>query len=161
GDEERCARQITTTLAHRAYRGYATPQNVDMLMSFYTTGRRSGSFDDGIAAVVQRVLVDPKFLFRVEHTPSDVAPRASYHISDLELASRLSFCLWSSIPDDTLLQLAESKQLTKRDVLQKQVARMLADPRAAALTRNFASEWLGLRSLQGHDPVVDQFPDFD
>jgi hypothetical protein len=130
-------------------------------MSFYTTGRRNGSFDDGIAAMVQRVLVDPKFLFRVEHTPNGVAPGAPYHISDLELASRLSFFLWSSVPDDTLLQLAESKQLTKRDVLQKQVHRMLGDPRAAALTRNFASEWLGLRSLQAHDPVVDQFPDFD
>jgi mono/diheme cytochrome c family protein len=160
-DEEPCARQITTMLAHRAYRGYATPQNVDKLMSFYTTGRRNGSFDDGIESMVQRVLVDPKFLFRVEHAPNGVAPGAPYHISDLELASRLSFFLWSSVPDDTLLQLAESKQLTKRDVLQKQVQRMLGDPRAAALTRNFASEWLGLRSLQGHDPVVDQFPDFD
>ncbi|HTB68008.1 MAG TPA: DUF1592 domain-containing protein, partial [Steroidobacteraceae bacterium] len=160
-DEERCARQITTTLAHRAYRGYSTPQNVDALMSFYTTVRRNGSFDDGIEAMVQRVLVDPKFLLRVERTPNGVAPGASYHVSDLDLASRLSFFLWSSIPDDTLLQLAESKQLTKRDVLQKQVDRMLADPRAEALTRNFASQWLGLRSLQGHDPVVDQFPDFD
>ena len=160
-DEDRCARQITMTLAHRAYRGYATPQNVDTLMSFYTARRRNGSFDDGIQAMVQRVLVDPKFLFRVEVTPSGVAPGAPYHVSDLELASRLSFFLWSSIPDDTLLQLAESKQLSKPDVLQKQVRRMLDDPRAAALTRNFASEWLGLRSLQGHDPVVDQFPDFD
>jgi hypothetical protein len=161
GDEERCARQITTTLAHRAYRGYATPQNIDVLMKFYALGHRSGSFDDGIQAVVQRVLVDPKFLFRVERAPDGVAPGAAYHVSDLDLASRLSFFLWSSIPDDTLLQLAESKQLTKADVLRKQVNRMLSDPRAQALTRNFASQWLGLRSLQGHDPVVDQFPDFD
>jgi hypothetical protein len=160
-EEERCARQITSTLARRAYRGYATPENIDTLMSFYTARRRNGSFDDGIQAMVQRVLVDPKFLFRVERAPTGVAPGTPYHVSDLELASRLSFFLWSSVPDDTLLQLAESKQLTKRDVLQKQVARMLDDPRAAALTRNFASEWLGLRSLQGHDPVVDQFPDFD
>jgi hypothetical protein len=160
-DEERCARQITTTLAHRAYRGYSTPQNVDALMSFYTTVRRNGSFDDGIEAMVQRVLVDPKFLLRVERTPNGVTPGAAYHVSDLDLASRLSFFLWSSIPDDTLLQLAESKQLTKPDVLKKQVNRMLGDPRAEALTRNFASQWLGLRSLQGHDPVVDQFPDFD
>ena len=160
-DEEHCARQITTTLAHRAYRGYSTPQNVDALMTFYAAGRRNGSFDDGIEAVVQRVLVDPKFLLRVEATPSGVAPGAPYHVSDLDLASRLSFFLWSSIPDDTLLQLAESKQLTKPDVLKKQVNRMLGDPRAEALTRNFASQWLGLRSLQGHDPVVDQFPDFD
>jgi hypothetical protein len=160
-DEARCARQITTALAHRAYRGYSTPQNIDALMTFYTAGRRNGSFDDGIEAVVQRVLVDPKFLLRVEATPNGVAPGASYHVSDLDLASRLSFFLWSSIPDDTLLQLAESKQLTKPDVLKKQVNRMLGDPRAEALTRNFASQWLGLRSLQGHDPVVDQFPDFD
>lgn len=160
-DEERCARQITTSLAHRAYRGYATAQNVDALMRFYTAGRRNGSFDDGIEAMVQRVMVDPKFLLRVEATPNDVAPGAPYHVSDLDLASRLSFFLWSSIPDDTLLQLAESKQLTKPDVLKKQLNRMLGDPRAQALTRNFASQWLGLRSLQGHDPVVDQFPDFD
>ncbi|HEY4210611.1 MAG TPA: DUF1592 domain-containing protein [Steroidobacteraceae bacterium] len=160
-DEERCARQITTTLAHRAYRGYATPQNVDTLMSFYKAGRKTGSFDDGIQAMVQRVLVDPKFILRVEATPSGVAPGVAYHVSDLDLASRLSFFLWSSIPDDTLLQLAESKQLTKPDVLRKQVNRMLADPRAEALTRNFASQWLELRALQGHDPVVDQFPDFD
>ena len=160
-DEERCAREITTALAHRAYRGYSTPQNVEALMGFYTLGRRSGSFDAGIEAMVQRVLVDPKFLYRVEGTPNGVAPGAAYHVSDLDLASRLSFFLWSSIPDDTLLKLAESKQLTKPSVLQKQVHRMLGDPRAAALTRNFASQWLGLRNLQAHAPVVDQFPDFD
>jgi hypothetical protein len=160
-DEERCAREITTTLAHRAYRGYSTPQNIDALMGFYTLGRRSGSFDDGIEAMVQRVLVDPKFLFRVEATPNGTAPGAAYHVSDLDLASRLSFFLWSSVPDDALLQLAESKQLSKPDVLQKQVRRMLGDPRAASLTRNFASQWLGLRALQAHAPVVDQFPDFD
>ena len=160
-DEERCAHQITTTLAHRAYRGYATSQNIDTLMSFYTAGRRGGSFDDGVQAMVQRLLVDPKFLLRVEAMPNGVAPGAAYHVSDLDLASRLSFFLWSSIPDDTLLQLAESKQLTKPDVLRKQVNRMLGDPRAEALTRNFASQWLELRALQGHDPVVDQFPDFD
>ncbi|MEJ0039646.1 MAG: DUF1592 domain-containing protein [Gammaproteobacteria bacterium] len=161
-DEERCAREITTALAHRAYRGYSTQQNVDSLMGFYTLGRRNGgSFDDGVEAMVQRVLVDPKFLYRVEGTPNGVAPGAPYHVSDLDLASRLSFFLWSSIPDDTLLTLAESKQLTKPDVLQKQVHRMLGDPRAESLTRNFASQWLGLRNLQAHAPVVDQFPDFD
>ena len=160
-DEERCAREITTALAHRAYRGYSTQPNIDALMGFYTLGRRGGSFDDGIEAMVQRVLVDPKFLFRVEGTPNGTAPGAAYHVSDLDLASRLSFFLWSSVPDDTLLQLAESKQLSKPDVLQKQVRRMLGDPRAAALTRNFASQWLGLRALQAHSPVIDQFPDFD
>jgi hypothetical protein len=160
-DEERCAREITTTLARRAYRGYSNQESVDSLMSFYTLGRQNGSFDDGIEAVVQRVLVDPKFLFRVEGTPNATAPGAAYRVTDLDLASRLSFFLWSSIPDDTLLQLAESKQLSKPDVMQKQVRRMLGDPRSAALTRNFASQWLGLRALQAHAPVVDQFPDFD
>jgi hypothetical protein len=161
-DEERCAREITTKLAHRAYRGYSTPQNVDALMGFYSIGRRNnGSFDNGIAAVVQRVLVDPKFLYRVETTPDGVAPGAAYRVSDLDLASRLSFFLWSSIPDDTLLQLAQSKQLSKPDVFKKQVRRMLGDARASALTRNFAAQWLGLRALAGHAPVVDQFPDFD
>ncbi|MEJ0036133.1 MAG: DUF1592 domain-containing protein [Gammaproteobacteria bacterium] len=160
-DEERCAREIATKLAHRAYRGDSTPQNIDALMGFYTLGRRDGSFDDGVEAVVQRVLVDPKFLYRVEGTPNGVAPGTAYRISDLDLASRLSFFLWSSIPDDTLLQLAESRQLSKPDVLQKQVRRMLGDPRAASLTRNFAAQWLGLRALQAHAPVVDQFPDFD
>jgi uncharacterized protein DUF1592/uncharacterized protein DUF1588/uncharacterized protein DUF1587/uncharacterized protein DUF1585/uncharacterized protein DUF1595 len=162
GEEERCARQITTQLARRAYRGNSTPQNVDALMGFYKLGRSNGgSFDDGVEAIVQRVLVDPKFLYRVEGTPTGVAPGAAYRVSDLDLASRLSFFLWSSIPDDTLLQLAESKQLSKPAVLQKQVRRMMGDPRAAALTRNFAAQWLGLRALQAHAPVIDQFPDFD
>jgi uncharacterized protein DUF1592/uncharacterized protein DUF1588/uncharacterized protein DUF1587/uncharacterized protein DUF1585/uncharacterized protein DUF1595 len=161
-DEERCAREITTKLAYRAYRGYSSPQNVDALMSFYKLGRSNGgSFDDGVAAIVQRVLVEPKFLYRVESTPNGAAPGAAYRVSDLDLASRLSFFLWSTIPDDTLLQLAESKQLSKPAVLQKQVRRMLGDPRAEALTRDFASQWLGLRALAGHAPVVDQFPDFD
>jgi hypothetical protein len=162
GDEERCARDITTKLAYRAYRGYSTPQNVDALMSFYKIGRSNGgSFDDGIAAVVQRALVEPQFLYRVESTPNGVAPGAPYRVADLDLAARLSFFLWSSIPDDQLLQLAESKQLSKPAVLQKQVRRMLGDPRASALTRNFAAQWLGLRALAGHAPVIDQFPDFD
>ena len=161
-DEEKCAHDIATKLAYRAYRGNSTPQNVDALMSFYKIGRSNGgSFDDGITAVVQRVLVEPQFLYRVESTPNGVAPGASYRVSDVDLAARLSFFLWSSIPDDTLLQLAESKQLSKPAVLQKQVRRMLGDPRASALTRNFAAQWLGLRALAGHAPVVDQFPDFD
>jgi hypothetical protein len=162
GEEERCAREITTALAHRAYRGYSTPQSVDALMGFYKLGRNNGgSFDNGIAAVVQRVLVDPQFLYRVETTPDGTAPGAAYQVNDLDLASRLSFFLWSSIPDDQLLKLAESKQLSKPAVFQKQVRRMLGDARASALTRNFAAQWLGLRALAGHAPVVDQFPDFD
>jgi hypothetical protein len=160
-EEEPCAREIATTLARRAYRGYATSRHVDTLMEFYALGRRGGSFDDGIEAVVQRVLADPKFVYRMESTPADVAPGAAYRIGDLDLASRLSFFLWSSIPDDTLMQLAESGELGKPDVLRREVRRMLADPRASALTKNFAGQWLGLRNLAAHAPVVDQFPDFD
>jgi hypothetical protein len=160
-EEEACARNITKALAHRAYRGYAGDRQVDGLMKFYAIGRKEGSFDNGIEAVVQRVLVDPKFLLRLEATPANVAAGTAYRVSDLDLASRLSFFLWSSIPDDTLLQLAESGELGKPEVMQVQVRRMLADPRSAALTKNFASQWLGLRNLSGHAPVVDQFPDFD
>ena len=160
-DEAKCARQIATTLARRAYRGNSTSAHVDSLMEFYALGRRNGAFDDGIEAVVQRVLVDPKFIYRVESTPQNLAPGAAYHVSNLDLASRLSFFIWSSIPDDTLLQLADSGQLSKPEVLRQQVRRMLGDPRASALTKNFAGQWLGLRNLQAHAPVVDQFPDFD
>jgi len=160
-EEQACARRIATTLARRAYRGYSTSKHVDALMEFYAVGRRGGSFDDGIEAIVQRVLADPKFVYRMEALPANLAPDAAYPVSGLDLASRLSFFLWSSIPDDTLLQLGESGELTKTDVLQQQVRRMLADPRASALTENFASQWLGLRNLAAHAPVVDQFPDFD
>jgi hypothetical protein len=160
-DEEACARQIATTLARRGYRGHATSENVDTLMKFYSIGRKSGSFDDGIEAIVQRMLVDPKFVYRMEATPQNLADGAAYSVSDLDLASRLSFFIWSSIPDDTLLKLADDRQLGKPDVLRREVRRMLADPRAVALTQNFAGQWLGLRGLSAHAPVVDQFPDFD
>ena len=160
-DEERCAREIAATLARRAYRGYASSKHVDALMGFYSIGRRGGSFDDGIEAVVQRVLVDPKFVYRAEVTPANAAPAVAYRINDLDLASRLSFFLWSSVPDETLLKTAESGQLGKPEVLRREVRRMLADPRASALTKNFAGQWLGVRNLASHAPVVDQFPDFD
>ena len=160
-EEETCAREIATVLAHRAYRGEVTPERVNTLMAFYALGRRGGSFDDGIEAIVQRVLVDPRFVYRLESTPANVARGSAYNISDLDLASRLSFFLWSSIPDDTLLKLAEGHELGKTDVLRQQVRRMLADPRASAFTKNFAGQWLGVRNLAGHAPVVDQFPDFD
>ncbi len=161
-EEETCARKIAANLARRAYRGYVTPQHVDNLMKFYAIGRANdGSFDSGIEAVVQRVLADPKFLFRMEATPANLEAGTPYHISDLDLASRLSFFLWSSIPDDTLLQLADAGRLGDPTVLKQQVDRMLADPKAQAFTRNFAGQWLGLRVLEGDQPVVDQFPDFD
>jgi Protein of unknown function (DUF1592)/Protein of unknown function (DUF1588)/Protein of unknown function (DUF1585)/Protein of unknown function (DUF1587)/Protein of unknown function (DUF1595) len=159
--EEACAREIATTLARRAYRGYATAKDIDSLVSFYASARRSGTFDSGIEAIVQRVLSDPKFVYRIESTPPALAPETAYRVSDLDLASRLSFFLWSSIPDEPLLRLAQSGQLSQPAVLQQQVERMLSEPRAAALTRNFAGQWLGLRNLAAHAPVVDQFPDFD
>lgn len=162
GDEAGCAHDIAQTLARRAYRGEDTPEDVQTLLKFYTAARqKGGSFDDGVEGIVQRVLAEPKFLFRIEASPAGVAPGAAYQVSDKDLASRLSFFLWSSIPDDPLLQLAQQGQLSQPQVLRAQVERMLADPKAAALTKNFAGQWLGLRGLSGRQPVVDQFPDFD
>jgi hypothetical protein len=160
-DEEKCAREIAGTLARRGYRGQATGENVETLMRFYALGRKDGTFDDGVEAIVQRVLVDPKFVYRMETTPANLAAGTAYRIGDLDLASRLSFFIWSSIPDDTLLKLAENRELAKPDVLRQQVRRMLEDPRAVALTQNFAGQWLGLRGLSAHAPVVNEFPDFD
>jgi hypothetical protein len=161
GEEQRCARQIATALTRQGYRGYATDADVDTVMQFYANGQRNGGFDAGVEAMVQRVLVDPKFLFRVESAPAQLAVGSAYKVSGLDLAARLSFFLWSSVPDDELLRLGTSGQLLKDDVLRTQVRRMLADPRASALTSNFAEQWLGLRALATHEPVVDQFPDFD
>lgn len=159
--EEACARRIAATLAHRAYRGFDTPADVDTLMKFYALGRRGGSFDQGVEALVQRTLADPKFIFRVESAPSGLPAGTPYRVSDLDLASRLSFFLWSSIPDDELLSLAAKGELHEDRVLRAEVRRMLADPRAAALATNFADQWLGLRALTAFDPVVDRYPDFD
>jgi hypothetical protein len=161
GAEERCARQIATALVRKGYRGYATDVDADTLVKFYTDGARSGGFDTGVESMVQRVLVDPKFLFRVETAPANLPAGTAYRISDLDLAARLSFFLWSSIPDDELLRLANAGELGQDDVLRAQIRRMMADPRATALTTNFADQWLGLRALATHEPVVDQFPDFD
>jgi Protein of unknown function (DUF1592)/Protein of unknown function (DUF1588)/Protein of unknown function (DUF1587)/Protein of unknown function (DUF1585)/Protein of unknown function (DUF1595) len=161
GAPERCARQIAAALTHAAYRGYATDADVNTVLQFYTSGQRNGGFDSGVEAMVQRVLVDPKFLIRVESAPSTLAPGAAYRVSDLDLAARLSFFLWSSVPDEELLRLANAGQLGQDQVLRAQVRRMLADPRAQALTTNFAEQWLGLRALASHEPLVDEFPDFD
>jgi hypothetical protein len=161
GTQESCVRQIAADLARRAYRGHSTDEDVDTLVKFFNIGQQGGSFDSGIESMVQRVLVDPKFLFRVETAPTQLAAGTAYRISGLDLAARLSFFLWSSIPDDELLRLASSGELGKDDVLRAQVRRMMADPRATALTTNFADQWLGLRALATHEPVVEEFPDFD
>jgi mono/diheme cytochrome c family protein len=156
-----CARTILTTLARRAYRRNVTTADVEPLMAFYREGRAQGGFDAGIEHALRRLLVSPEFLLRVERDPANAAPGAVYSISDVELASRLSFFLWSSVPDDELLNLATKRQLSESAVLARQVRRMMADPRAEAFVRNFAGQWLFLRNLDAVVPVQSVFPDFD
>jgi mono/diheme cytochrome c family protein len=160
-DEEGCARRIIGTLARRAYRGQATPADLERLHAFYTLGRKAGTFDTGIQTALQRILASPKFAFRVERDPENVAAGAVYRISDLELASRLSFFLWSSIPDDELLRIAAGGTLHTPVVLHQQVRRMLADSKSDALIQNFAGQWLYLRNLKSFQPNSLEFPDFD
>ena len=162
GAEERaCAEEILSTLARRAYRRPATAADLDTLLEFYEKGRAAGDFDAGIEMALRRLLVSPEFLFRIERDPEGAAPNAPYRISDLELASRLSFFLWSSIPDDELLDVAAAGSLREPGVLEGQVRRMLADPRAEALVTNFAAQWLYLRNLPAVSPDFIVFPDFD
>jgi hypothetical protein len=161
-DETSCARKILSTLARRAYRGEVTPDDLRVLDDFFRRGRaEGGTFDAGIDLALRRILSSPRFIFRVEHDPASVAPDAVYALSDLELASRLSFFLWSSIPDDALLELADRGRLKIPSVLQGQVRRMLADPKAQALVDNFLGQWLQLRNLRGKQPNSHEFPDFD
>jgi hypothetical protein len=160
--EDECARTIASTLAGKAFRRPATAADLDTLMAFFEAGREDGgSFDYGIEAVVQRILADPEFIYRSEVEPADVAPGQPYRISDLELASRLSFFLWSSIPDTELVELASQGRLHDTKVLEQQVARMIADPRAEAFIENFTGQWLNVRGMKASEPVVDLFPDFD
>jgi hypothetical protein len=159
-DEQGCAAKILNTLATRAYRRpvAATGPEMDTLLGFYRTGREAGTFDSGIQRAVARVLVDPNFLFRFEREPANVAPGASFRLSDLELASRLSFFLWSSVPDDELREAAVRGQLKNPAVLERQVRRLLTDSRADSLVSNFAGQWLFLRELKNVRP---DSPDFD
>ena len=158
--EEACAKSILSRIAHQAYRRPLTQADVTPLMAMYAEGRKDGDFEHGIEAGLELVLVSPSFLFMRESDEGST-PGAAHRISDLELATRLSFFLWSSIPDAPLLAVAEKKQLSKPDVLKQQVVRMLADPRAAALTDNFAGQWLYLRRLEFQRPDKTIFPDFD
>jgi len=160
-EESACAKRIISTLARRAYRRPVTESDVTSLMSFYGAGRREGSFDRGVELATRAVLVSPKFVFRVERDPASVPPGSPYRVSDVDLASRLSFFLWSSIPDDELLDLASRGELNKPAVLDAQVRRMLADPRAQALVDNFAGQWLHIRNLRNTTPDKNDFPDFD
>ncbi len=160
-DKEVCAKKILSTLAHRAYRRPLTDRDIQTLLSFYKTGDAQKGFEAGIEMALRRMLVDPEFLFRIERDPPNVAQGAAYRISDLELASRLSFSLWSSIPDDELLGLAEEGKLKDPEVLEQQVTRMLGDPRSKALVDNFAGQWLELRNLPSAMPDGSTFPEFD
>jgi hypothetical protein len=161
-DEAPCARTIIANLVKHAYRRPATAADVSTLMGFYQDGRGDGgTFDDGVEAIVQRVLADPEFVYRLEPEPAGLVAGKTYRISDLALASRLSFFLWSSVPDNELIDLATQGKLKEPAVLEAQVRRMLADSKSDAMIRNFTGQWLTVRSLASSDPVVNLFPDFD
>ena len=160
--ETACAKKIIDNLARFAYRRPVTPADTETLMSFYQQGRNAGgTFDTGVEMAIRRMLADPEFIFRRETEPANVKPGQPYRISDIELASRLSFFLWSSIPDNELLTLASESKLHEPAVLQEQVRRMLADPKSDQLVSNFAGQWLQLRGLQTQEPTTSEFPDFD
>ena len=160
--EEPCARQILTTLARRAYRRPVTEADVDPLVDLFVMGRADGaSFDDGVEMALSGVLVSPSFLFRAARAPDGAEPGTVYRLSDIDLASRLSFFLWSSIPDDELLGLAEQGRLSEPSVLAAQLTRMLGDPKARALVDNFVGQWLHLRNVADWTPDPERFEDFD
>jgi cytochrome c551/c552 len=159
--ERVCAQTILSGLARTAYRRAPTREDVTTLLSFFDEGRRKGGFEAGIEAALVRTLVDPDFLFRIGRDPAGAKAGTLYRISDVELASRLSFFLWSSIPDPELLELAVRNKLIDPRVLERQVRRMLADDRAQALVSNFAGQWLHLRNLRTHAPDREIFPEFD
>jgi len=161
-DEAACAKQIISTLVRRAYRRTATDADVEPLLAFYRDEReKTGNFEAGIEMALRRILADPEFIFRFEPPPAGVAPKTAYRVSDTELASRLSFFLWSSIPDEELLKLAIDGKLRQPAVLERQTRRMLADAKARSLVTNFANQWLFLRELKNANPDVTIFPDFD
>jgi hypothetical protein len=156
-NEVGCAKEILGNLARRAFRRSASDEDLEVLMDFYSAGRAKGSFDDGIELALRRILTSPQFVFRAEGDGKSGGSR----VSDLDLASRLSFFLWSSIPDDELLRVAAQGRLNQPAILEQQVKRMLADSRSKALVANFAGQWLYLRNLPGLSPVLAEFPDFD
>src|SRR5579871_1384519 len=161
GEERPCAQKILAALARHAYRRAVTEEDLQALLDFYESGRRHGGFEAGIQSAVERILASPDFLFRLEASPPNLPPGSVYRLSDVELASRLSFFLWSSIPDDELLDLATRGKLAEPATLEQQVTRMIADPRANALADHFASRWLNLFKLHGSSPDPDIYPDFD
>ena len=159
-DEPGCARQILSTLARRAYRRPVAETDLEPLLAFYAEGRRDGGFDVGIERALRALLVSPDFLFRVVSDPPGSEPGIPYRLTDLELASRIAFFLWSSLPDDELLDEAAQGRLREPAQVERQVRRMLADPRSEALAKNFAGQWLRLRNISGALPSDVLFPDF-
>jgi len=160
-DEEVCAKRILLTLMRRAYRREVDEGDLTIPMKLYRESRAKGDFEAGIQMALSSILVNPQFLFRIESDPPGVAPDTAYPISNIDLASRLSFFLWSSIPDDELLDLAVRGKLTDPGVLEEQTQRMLRDVRSQALVSNFAGQWLYLRNLESTTPDSRLFPDFD
>lgn len=155
--ETDCAEVIVSALATRAFRRHLSREELGPLMDFYQAGRQSGGFESGIQQALARILVDPRFLYRIERDPGTAEPGTVHPIDDYELATRLAFFIWSSIPDDELLGLAASATLHEKSTLEAQVGRMLADPKAAALVENFAAQWLFLRELDSVTPDADAF----
>jgi len=160
-EEDDCARRILANLARRAYRRPVDDEDLKAPQELYKQGRAEGGFEAGIELALSSLLVKPQFLFRIERDPPYVARGTAYRISDVELASRLSYFLWSSMPDNELLDLAARSELSKPDALEKQVRRMLADERSQSLVTNFANQWLYLRNLESFVPDLRLFPDFD
>ncbi len=160
-EEDACARRILSTLARRAYRRPVNDDDLNTILGFYRTGRQEKDFDTGIQMGLERILAAPSFLFRIESAPPNIAPGSVYKLSDLNLASRLSFFLWSSIPDEELLNAAIQGQLRDPAVLKQQVQRMLRDPRSQALLDGFVDRWLGLNKLAGLTPDTDLYREFD
>jgi mono/diheme cytochrome c family protein len=161
GDEEDCAKRILSNLARRAYRRPLDDENLNALLKVYRQGRAEGEFEAGIETALSAMLVNPQFLFRIERDPPGIPRGTTYHIEGLDLASRLSYFLWSSMPDDELLDRAIRGELSRPDVLDQQVRRMLADGRSRSLVSNFAGQWLYLRNLEAFIPDMRLYPDFD
>jgi hypothetical protein len=159
--EADCAKKIVATLARRAYRRPVTDADLQAPLAFYDEARADGGFDAGIEMALRAILASTEFLFRVERDPRNIAPGTAHRVSDVELASRLSFFLWNSIPDEELLDLAVRGALKEPAVLLAQTRRMLADPRSEALVTDFAGQWLYLRNLAASNPDARMFPDFD
>jgi hypothetical protein len=160
-DQDACARKILTTLARRAYRRPVSSVDVDELMTLYALGRKEGDFDTAVGRAIEGLLSMPAFLFRIEQDPTGAQPGRVYRVSDLELASRISYFLWKSFPDDELLDVAARGRLKDRAVLAQQVSRMLKDPKSTRWMNDFVGQWLMIRNLQAQEPDPNIFPDFD